>query len=337
MDYIIALYRLRTSGMHTDLAECGLTGFRPFEVETDLAVDADCTICFGEKLELEQFASFCSVYDFQFEENYADCHFGRYDGGHLFYMQRGDNRMLFVKADGESVVRCNMGAGAKVDTTMLRFGLWMMFGLVITPLGGIAIHSSVIVKDGGAVLCLGESGTGKSTLLSVMGLLLEKDGGSYTFDGKDTAGLSDDEKTDIRAKKIGFLFQDTNLIQALTLRENLLFAQTLGGSRAADEKKADAMLDKLGLIDRAGFLPYQLSGGQRRRAMAARCLIHSPELILADEPTNDLDDEWAAKVVELLAEAAQKGAGVVMVTHNSRWTAAAALKYKMQNRELIKI
>ncbi|MGN0092485.1 MAG: hypothetical protein ACI35M_05390 [Alistipes sp.] len=163
MDYIIALYRLRTSGMHTDLAECGLAGFRPFEVETDLAVDADCTICFGEKLELEQFAGFCSVYDFQFEENYADCHFGRYDGGHLFYMQRGDNRMLFVKADGESVVRCNMGAGAKVDTTMLRFGLWMMFGLVITPLGGIAIHSSVIVKDGGAVLCLGESGTGKST------------------------------------------------------------------------------------------------------------------------------------------------------------------------------
>lgn len=163
MDYIIALYRLRTSGMHTDLAECGLAGFRPFEVETDLAVDADCTICFGEQLELEQFAGFCSVYDFQFEENYADCHFGRYDGGHLFYMQRGDNRMLFVKADGESVVRCNMGAGAKVDTTMLRFGLWMMFGLVITPLGGIAIHSSVIVKDGGAVLCLGESGTGKST------------------------------------------------------------------------------------------------------------------------------------------------------------------------------
>ena len=196
-------------------------------------------------------------------------------------------------------------------------------GETVCPLKDV----NMSVNSGDFIAVEGVSGTGKSTLLSVMGLLLEKDGGSYTFDGKDTAGLSDDEKTDIRAKKIGFLFQDTNLIQALTLRENLLFAQTLGGSRAADEKKADAMLDKLGLIDRAGFLPYQLSGGQRRRAMAARCLIHSPELILADEPTNDLDDEWAAKVVELLAEAAQKGAGVVMVTHNSRWTAAAALKY----------
>ena len=195
-------------------------------------------------------------------------------------------------------------------------------GETVCPLKDV----NMSVNSGDFIAVEGVSGTGKSTLLSVMGLLLEKDGGSYTFDGKDTAGLSDDEKTDIRAKKIGFLFQDTNLIQALTLRENLLFAQTLGGSRAADEKKADAMLDKLGLIDRAGFLPYQLSGGQRRRAMAARCLIHSPELILADEPTNDLDDEWAAKVVELLAEAAQKGAGVVMVTHNSRWTAAAALK-----------
>ena len=206
-------------------------------------------------------------------------------------------------------------------------------GETVCPLKDV----NMSVNSGDFIAVEGVSGTGKSTLLSVMGLLLEKDGGSYTFDGKDTAGLSDDEKTDIRAKKIGFLFQDTNLIQALTLRENLLFAQTLGGSRAADEKKADAMLDKLGLIDRAGFLPYQLSGGQRRRAMAARCLIHSPELILADEPTNDLDDEWAAKVVELLAEAAQKGAGVVMVTHNSRWTAAADLKYKMQNGELIKI
>ena len=119
--------------------------------------------------------------------------------------------------------------------------------------------ANMSVNSGDFIAVEGVSGTGKSTLLSVMGLLLEKDGGSYTFDGKDTAGLSDDEKTDIRAKKIGFLFQDTNLIQALTLRENLLFAQTLGGSRAADEKKADAMLDKLGLIDRAGFLPYQLS------------------------------------------------------------------------------
>lgn len=163
MDYIVAQYRLRTEGVHEDLVSCGLTGFRPFVVETDLTTQADFTIRFGEQLTLEHFTGFRPVYDFQFEEEYAECHFGRYDGGHLFYMQKPGNTMIFVKADGESLVRCNMGVDSAVDATLLRFGLWIMFGLVIAPLGGIAIHSSVVVKDGGAVLCLGESGTGKST------------------------------------------------------------------------------------------------------------------------------------------------------------------------------
>ncbi len=163
MDYIVAQYRIRTSGPNANLVDCGLAGFRPFEAEATLDAKPDFDIRFGESLTLEQFAGFRAVYDFQFEEEYAECHFGRYDGGHLFDMQKPDNLMIFAKADGEQSVRCNMGADSKVDATLLRFGLWIMFGLVIAPLGGIAIHSSVAVKDGGAVLCLGESGTGKST------------------------------------------------------------------------------------------------------------------------------------------------------------------------------
>ena len=206
-------------------------------------------------------------------------------------------------------------------------------GEVVSPLKDI----NLTVNAGDFIAVEGVSGVGKSTLLAVMGILLDKDGGSYTFEGVDVSSLGDDEKTDLRAKKIGFLFQDTNLIQALTLRENLLFAQTLGGSRAPDAARADELLKALGLEERSGFLPHQLSGGQRRRAMAARCLIHSPALVLADEPTNDLDDEWAEKVVELLVRAAAKGAGVIMVTHNSRWTVSASIRYKMENGILNKI
>ncbi len=163
MDYIVAQYRIRTEGANCNLVECGLAGFRPFEVETDLAATADITIRFGESLSLDDYATFKPIYEFEFEEDYAACRFGRYDGGHLFVMSKAGWDMIFVKADSSNTVLCNMGNGAEVDAALLRFGMWMMFGITIAPLGAIAIHSSVIVKDGGAVLFLGESGTGKST------------------------------------------------------------------------------------------------------------------------------------------------------------------------------
>ena len=147
--------------------------------------------------------------------------------------------------------------------------------------------------------------------------------------------MTDKEQTTLRGEKIGFLFQDSSLIQALTLKENLEFAQTLGGKRKADPARIDEMLERVGLSDRANFLPYQLSGGQRRRAMVARALIHAPSLILADEPTNDLDDLWAEKVVSLLQEETQRGAAVVMVTHNTRWSAQASSRYRLDDGVLL--
>ena len=190
-------------------------------------------------------------------------------------------------------------------------------GEVVTPLKDV----SLTVHSGDFIVVEGPSGIGKSTLLYVMGTLLQSDGGTYLFEDKDVSRFSDSEKSGLRAGKIGFLFQDSALIQALTLRENLLFAQGIGQKK--DPAQADELLRRFGLEDRAGFFPYQLSGGQRRRAMAARALIHHPALILADEPTNDLDEHWSLEIIRILKEQAGSGSAVVMVTHNSRWAEEA--------------
>lgn len=204
-------------------------------------------------------------------------------------------------------------------------------GETVTPLKDI----NLTVNSGEFIAVEGPSGMGKSTLLYVIGTLLKADDGKIFFAGKDVVSMTDREQTSLRGEKVGFLFQDSSLIQALTLRENLEFAQTLGGKRKADPAKVDEMLERVGLTERANFLPYQLSGGQRRRAMVARALIHTPDLILADEPTNDLDDVWAEKVVSMLQEESRRGAAVIMVTHNTRWSAQASVRYRLDDGVLL--
>ena len=204
-------------------------------------------------------------------------------------------------------------------------------GEVVTPLKDV----SLTVHSGDFIVVEGPSGIGKSTLLYVMGTLLQSDGGTYLFEDKDVSRFSDSEKSGLRAGKIGFLFQDSALIQALTLRENLLFAQGIGQKK--DPAQADERLRRFGLEDRAGFFPYQLSGGQRRRAMAARALIHHPALILADEPTNDLDEHWSLEIIRILKEQAGSGSAVVMVTHNSRWAEEASKRCRLEDGILIDI
>ena len=204
-------------------------------------------------------------------------------------------------------------------------------GEVVTPLKDLCLT----VNSGDFIAVEGPSGIGKSTLLYVMGTLLQSDEGTYTFEGKDVSKLSDAEKSTLRAKKIGFLFQDSTMIQALTLRENLLFTQGVGGRR--DPKRVDQLLYQFGLEDRADFFPHQLSGGQRRRAMAARALLHDPRLILADEPTNDLDDHWSGEIIRILKEQTAAGTAVVMVTHNSRWAQEATRRCRLDDGVLIDI
>ena len=206
-------------------------------------------------------------------------------------------------------------------------------GETVTPLKDV----DLTVRSGDFIAVEGPSGMGKSTLLYVIGTLLKADEGTLSFDGQDVSVMTDRQQTSLRGEKIGFLFQDSNLIQALTLRENLEFAQTLGGKRKADPTRVEQMLERLGLADRAGFLPYQLSGGQRRRAMAARALIHNPKLILADEPTNDLDEHWSEEIIRILKEQAENGTAVVMVTHNARWASAATRRLRLEDGVLTDI
>ena len=204
-------------------------------------------------------------------------------------------------------------------------------GEIVTPLKDICLT----VNKGDFIAVEGPSGIGKSTLLYVMGTLLQSDEGTYTFEGRDVSKFNDSEKSAFRAKKIGFLFQDSTMIQALTLRENLIFTQGVCGKK--DIKKVDELLYQFGLEDRADFFPHQLSGGQRRRAMAARALIHEPKLILADEPTNDLDEHWSQEIIRILKEQTQKGTAVVMVTHNSRWAEMATRRLRLEDGILTNI
>ena len=204
-------------------------------------------------------------------------------------------------------------------------------GEIVTPLKDV----SLTVNEGDFIAVEGPSGIGKSTLLYVMGTLLKPDDGIYTFEEKDVTAFNDAQNSEFRAKKIGFLFQDSTMIQALTLRENLIFTQGVGGKK--DPKQVDELLYRFGLEDRADFFPHQLSGGQRRRAMAARALIHNPKLILADEPTNDLDEHWSEEIIRILKEQTEKGTAVVMVTHNARWASAATRRLRLEDGMLTDI
>ena len=204
-------------------------------------------------------------------------------------------------------------------------------GEIVTPLKEV----SLAVNEGDFIAVEGPSGIGKSTLLYVMGTLLKPDDGTYTFEEKDVTAFNDAQNSEFRAKKIGFLFQDSTMIQALTLRENLIFTQGVGGKK--DPKQVDELLYRFGLEDRADFFPHQLSGGQRRRAMAARALIHNPKLILADEPTNDLDEHWSEEIIRILKEQTEKGTAVVMVTHNARWASAATRRLRLEDGMLTDI
>ena len=204
-------------------------------------------------------------------------------------------------------------------------------GEIVTPLKDVTLT----VNEGDFIAVEGPSGIGKSTLLYVMGTLLKPDEGTYIFEGKDVSTFTDGQASEFRAKQIGFLFQDSTMIQALTLRENLIFTQGVGGKK--DPRQVDELLYRFGLEDRADFFPHQLSGGQRRRAMAARALIHNPKLILADEPTNDLDEHWSEEIIRILKEQTAKGTAVVMVTHNARWASAATRRLRLEDGMLTDI
>lgn len=199
-------------------------------------------------------------------------------------------------------------------------------GETITPVDDVNLS----IHEGDFIVIEGPSGVGKSTLLYVLGTLLQPTEGKYYFDDVDVSTLNDQQKSDLRAKHIGFLFQDTNLIQALTLKQNIEFVLD-----HKNEELLENLLKRFGLDDRKEFLPHQLSGGQRRRAGAVRSMIHGPKLLLADEPTNDLDEHWAQVMIEAFKEQTQKGTAVVMVTHNKELAMHAKRRFVLHDGKLI--
>lgn len=204
-------------------------------------------------------------------------------------------------------------------------------GEVVCPVNNVSLK----VESGDFLAIEGPSGTGKSTLLYIMSGLLRPTQGNVFLQGKDLINMPDSSVTDLRRTQVGFIFQETNLFQALTVEANLRFVQSLGKGTQPDSAKAAFYLEQLGLSDRRTFLPSQLSVGQRRRLVVARALINDAPLILADEPTNDLDEGWAVKVIELLSDVVKRGGAVVMVTHNTHWAQKANKRYQLEEGRLI--
>ncbi len=188
-------------------------------------------------------------------------------------------------------------------------------------LGGETVHAlrkiDLAFEPGSYVSIMGTSGSGKSTLLNVIGLLDRPSAGQYLLDGIDTTGLSDNAQADVRRNKIGFVFQSFHLIPRLTAAKNIQLPLILAGCDEDERhKRVAAMLDAMQLADRADHRPDQLSGGQRQRVAIARALIMNPEVILADEPTGNLDRASGAIVMEMLEDTQRQGMTLIVVTHD---------------------
>jgi putative ABC transport system ATP-binding protein len=177
---------------------------------------------------------------------------------------------------------------------------------------------SLDVEDGEFVAVTGPSGSGKTTFLNIAGLLDPFDSGEYILDGVDVSHLNDDEASTLRNEKIGFIFQSFNLIPDLNLFDNVDVPLRYRGFNAAERKtRIEKALETVGLAGRMRHLPSQLSGGQQQRVAIARALAGEPKILLADEPTGNLDSLMARQVLELLEAINEAGSTIVMVTHDS--------------------
>lgn len=180
-------------------------------------------------------------------------------------------------------------------------------------LNGIDIN----VKQGEFIAIMGPSGCGKSTLLNIVGLLDNPTSGQYLLDGKEVGNLKEKERTQTRKGNIGFIFQSFNLIEEMTVYENVELPLVYLNIKSSERKqRVEEALKKMNISHRSGHFPNQLSGGQQQRVAIARAVVANPKLILADEPTGNLDSKNGQDVMDLLTKLNQDGATIVMVTHS---------------------
>lgn len=176
---------------------------------------------------------------------------------------------------------------------------------------------SINVKEGEFVAVMGPSGCGKSTLLNILGLLDDPDSGSFVFNGIEVAHFNERKRSVMRKNNIGFVFQSFNLIDELTVYENVELPLIYTGIKASERReKVEQVLDKMKIMHRRKHYPQQLSGGQQQRVAVARAVVNNPKLILADEPTGNLDSANGIEVMQLLTDLNEQGTTIIMVTHS---------------------
>ncbi len=205
-------------------------------------------------------------------------------------------------------------------------------GQIVKALDGVSLD----IADGEYVTIIGSSGSGKSTLMNILGCLDTPTSGKYFLDGEDVAGLSDRALSEIRSRRIGFVFQSFNLIPSLTALENvelpLLYRKIPKNKRSEIALNA---LDSVKLSDRALHRPSELSGGQQQRVAIARAIAADPQIILADEPCGNLDSRSGAEVLEILDNLSKKGKTIVMITHNEETARKAQRLVRISDGRLV--
>lgn len=192
------------------------------------------------------------------------------------------------------------------------------------------------VKDGEFVAIMGPSGCGKSTLLNILGLLDNPTGGKYWLDGNEVSALKEKDRTDVRKGQIGFVFQSFNLIDELNVEENIELPLTYLNIPAKERKqRVQEIMKRMAISHRAKHFPHQLSGGQQQRVAIARAVVFSPKIILADEPTGNLDSKNGIEVMKLLTELHREGTTIVMVTHSDRDASMAQRVIKLFDGKVV--
>ena len=216
---------------------------------------------------------------------------------------------------------------------MEQIGKTYRLGDVVVPvLRGI----DLTILRGDYVAIMGASGSGKSTLMNILGCLEQPSEGHYYFDARDITKIPDDERTDLRNFRIGFVFQQFNLLSRLTALQNVMLPMVYAGyPKSERRRRAQQLLVDVGLADRMANLPSQLSGGQQQRVAIARALVNQPDLVLADEPTGALDSRTGEEVMDLVSALHQSGITIVLVTHDGGVAARTQRIIRLQDGRII--